>query len=125
MFIFFTYSPYRSLLCIIIRIICILIKRNIFSSHISSVSFIRICKCTCNWNGRGKDKTVWSLRRSHNNVHVVHVPTIHVEDAVTDTDETCRAYVVVENIALENTNNRSRNRNEKVREYVTNQYVIN
>ena len=39
----------------------IIIQCIIFSSNISNVSCIRICRCTCNMNDRGMDKTVFLL----------------------------------------------------------------
>ena len=49
------------------------------------------------------DKTLLSLWRSHNNDQVVHAPIIHVASAVTDTDETCGAYVAAGNNISNNT----------------------
>ena len=59
--------------------IIINIKSIIFSSNISTVSFIRICKCTCNMNDRGMNNSItimalpWSRVQFCSYAAIIHI----------------------------------------------------
>ena len=78
---------------VISTVICIS-KSILFSSSLSTVSFIRICNC--NMNDRGMDNLSMIMAPSWSINQFVHAPNIHVAIviAVADTDETYGASII-------------------------------